>query len=32
VATNPFGPGGTFRCTNTIDAGEPQRYFIVRQP
>jgi glucuronoarabinoxylan endo-1,4-beta-xylanase len=32
VATNPFGPGGAFSCTNNIDASEPQRYFILRQP
>jgi glucuronoarabinoxylan endo-1,4-beta-xylanase len=31
AATNQFGPGGTFKCTNSIDPSEPQRYFILRQ-
>ena len=32
VATNQFGAGGTFKCTNIIDATEPQRYFRLLLP
>jgi len=32
VATNPFGAGGGFSCTNAISYTNPRQFFILRLP
>ena len=32
VATNQFGAGGGFSCTNTFDTGNAQQFFMIRLP
>jgi hypothetical protein len=32
VATNTFGPGGSFSATNVLDPGQPQQFFRIELP
>jgi O-glycosyl hydrolase len=32
IATNSFGSGGGFKCTNNFDSTQPQQFFMIRMP
>lgn len=32
VATNQFGPGGGFLCTNNLDLSQPQEFYLLQVP
>ena len=32
IATNPFLPNGDFSFTNSLDPGQPQRFFLLQYP